>query len=478
MPLMPELVYTPPGVYVDENASPVPNIGTVVAIPPSRVAIVGPSIGYRTRTETIVAGATPVTLSETGVDTDTVTVTSLDGVVYAVTTDYTLNETGDVAEDAITTFSRAGGGAISVDSVVYVSYRYTDSEFYLPYYTTDWDEIQSRYGAALDAAGAISSPLSLAAKIVMEQGAREIILVPTKGSTPSVVNAAQLSAALATLSAREDVGIVVPLPVGITGTDGAPGETTTVCTDLRLHVENCSSDGNFRIGVIGLEKSAVRQHDSLATQISSRRVMLAFPNVMNWYNGYTNLVAEISGYYLAAAYAGRLAALPAQMPLTKKSLASFGSIPARVFNSMTQAFKNNLSGSGVAVTEQQADGRLTVRHGVSTDMTNILTREVSVTRAKDTLLRMVDQGLDRSGAVGEPLTLNSPVEIRGIMEGVLTQAVAVGLIIAFSNLAVRPSAADPTILEVKFAYDPAYPLNKINVSFSINTQTGSIQEAA
>lgn len=475
---MTDLVYTPPGVYVDENASPVPNIGNVVALPPSRVAIVGPSIGYRTFTETIVAGGSPVTLSKNGIDTDTVVVTSLDGIVHTVSTDYTLNETGDVPEESVTTFSRAGGGTIPIDAVVYVSYRYTDSDFYQPYYSTDWDEIQTRYGAAIDTAGAIGSPLSLAAKIVMEQGAREIILVPTKGSTPSVVSASQLNTAMALLAAREDVGIVVSLPVGITGTDGSPGETTTVCTDLRLHVTNASADGNYRIGIIGLAKSAVRSHDAVAAAVANRRVMLAFPNVMNWYNGATNLVMELDGYYLAAAYAGRLAALPAQTPLTRKALATFSSIPARIANSMTMAFKNNLSSSGVAVTEQLADGRLSVRHGVTTDMTNVLTREVSITRAKDTLLRLVDQGLERSGAVGEPFTLDSPVQIRSIVEGVLQQALSVGIIVNYSNLNVRSNTSDPTTLDVKFAYNPAYPLNKINVSFSINTQTGVIQEAA
>ena len=59
---MANLVYTPPGIYIDENASPVPNIGQVTALPPSRVAIVGPSIGYRTEIETIKLGATAITL--------------------------------------------------------------------------------------------------------------------------------------------------------------------------------------------------------------------------------------------------------------------------------------------------------------------------------------------------------------------------------------------------------------------------------
>jgi len=473
---MTDLVYTPPGVYVDENASPVPNVGSVVALPPSRVAIVGPSVGYRTQTDTVQLGASPVTLTQVGVDTATVVVSSLDGVIYTLTTDYLVTETGAVPEEAVTTITRQSGGAIPLNSIVYVAYRYTDSDYYQPYFTTDWDEIQSRYGAAINVDGTIGSPLSLAAKIVFEHGAREVILVPTAGSTPSSVSAAQLAAGLARLNARDDVGIVVPLGVGISGTDGSPGETTTICTDLRSHVVNATADGMYRYGIIGLDKLAVRSHDALAESIASLRVILAYPNVLNWYNGYTNLVMELSGYYLAAAYAGRMAAMSPQSPLTQKQIVSFASIPARVFNAMTPAFKNNLSGSGVAVLEQNSGGKLVVRHGVSTDMTSVLTREASITRAKDTLLRLVNQSLDRAGFVGEPLTLNSPIHVRGIVEGALVQARQLGIIIEYSNLAVKRSTVDPTALDVKFAYDPAYPNNKINVSFSINTVTGTVQE--
>jgi hypothetical protein len=41
------------------------------------------------------------------------------------------------------------------------------------------------------------------------------------------------------------------------------------------------------------------------------------------------------------------------------------------------------------------------------------------------------------------------------------------------DLAVRQtSSTDPTVVEVKFAYKPAYPLNYIVISFSIDMSTG------
>lgn len=471
---MTNFVYSPPGVYVDENASPVPNISSVVALPPSRVALVGPSVGYQTLTETVSLGAIPVTLSQAGIDAATVVVSALDGTVYTELNDYDVAQSGDPLE-SITTLARDTAGAIPLEAIVYVTYRYTNSAFFMPFYSADWDEIQTRFGPAIGTNGQVTSPLSLAAKIVMEQGAREIILVPTSGAA-TITTAAQLATGLLALRSRDDVGIVVTLPIGVTGTDVAPGETTQVCTDLRSHVNNASTDGQYRIGIVGLDSGSERSHDVLAASIASRRVMLAYPNSMNWYNGFTNSIVELSGCYLAAAYAGALASRPPQTPLTMKAVQSFASIPARIMNMMTTSFKNNLSSAGVAVTESKADGRLVVRHGVSTDPTNVLTTEMSITRAKDSLLRLVNRSLERSGVVGEALSLNSPVEVRGIVEGALTQAQTAGIMVNFSNLAVRSNPSDPTILEVKFAYIPAYPLNKITVSFSINTVTGTVQE--
>lgn len=475
---MADLVYIPPGVTVDENAQPVPNINGIVAIPPSLVALVGPSIGYQTYTEPVQLNATtPVTLTQRGVDLTSVVVTSLAGATRTVTTDYTTAQTGSPAEESVSTIARVNGGAIADGDTVYVSYRYTNSGFYLPFLSSDWDQIQTRFGAAINSStGAVGSPLSLAAKIVMEQGVRELILLPTKGSTPTSVTAAQINTAYSYLEARDDVGIVVPLGVGITGSDVSPGDTTSLVQNLKTHADSMSAQGKYRIGVVGLETSATRTHSTLAQSMASKRLVIGYPNILNWYNGYTNTTMELGGVYLAAALGGMLSARMPQEPLTKKIVRSFPSIPARVFSTMTKTAKDDMSNAGVCVVEQSSDGRLSVRHGVTTDRTNTLTREISIVRAKDTLVRLIYQAIDQSGIVGSPLTAETPVRVQSIVDGALTQAQNAGIVVAYSNLSVRISDNDATSLQVKFAYRPAYPVNYINVSFSINTVTGNQSE--
>jgi hypothetical protein len=472
-------VYTPPGVLIDENAQPVPNINSTVAIPPSRVALVGPSIGYQTFTESVaLAATTPQALTKKGIDAGSIVVKNLAGSTMAVTVDYTVAQSGSPAEEASTTVARINGGALSDGQVVYVTYNYTDSSFYLPYLATDWDQIQTRFGAAVDTStGTVSSPLSLAAKIVMEQGVREMLLVPTKGSSPTLVTAAQLVVAYAMLESRDDVGMVVPLPIGIAGTDGSPGETLTVFTNLRTFVETQSAQGNYCIGICGLDTGGVRTYSSIAASIASKRVVIAYPYIFNWYNGLTNTILEVGGCYAAAAMAGRLSANMPQEPLTRKQISGFSSIPARVVSTMTRTAKNDLSSAGVSVIEQTPQGSLVVRHGVTSDRSSVLTREISIMRAKDTMLKLVFAALDQAGVIGTPLTDETPIRVQSLVEGALTQAQNAGIFNDFSNLSVRVDPDDQTALQVKYAYRPTYPLNYITVSFSINTVTGNQTEA-
>lgn len=476
---MADLVYTPPGVSIAETASPVPNVSGIVAIPPARVCLIGPSIGYQSNTVAIaLTGTTPVQLPDKGIILGSIIVQTLTGTTATITTDYLTAQSGSPAEEALSTVARVNGGAITDGQTVYVTYNFADSNYYLPFLTTDWDQIQTRFGPAINATtGAIGSPLSLGAKIVLEQGCREVVLVPTKGSSPSAVTAAQINSAYSNIEARDDIGLVVPIGTGITGTDVSPGDTTNLAANLKTHVESQAAQGHYREGIFGLDTGGVRTPTTFTTAIASSRVIYAYPNIVSFYNGYTNTTMDIGGCYLACAYAGMLAARNPQEPLTKKLVRSFSSIPARVLTTMTVASKNDWSGSGVAVTEQTGDGSLVVRHGVTTDKSSVLTREISIIRAKDTMIRLVYQALTQAGIIGTPLYDETPVRIQSIVDGALTQAKNAGIFIDYSNLAVVVDPDDATAVRVKFAYKPAYPLNFITVSFSINTVTGNQTEA-
>jgi hypothetical protein len=124
------------------------------------------------------------------------------------------------------------------------------------------------------------------------------------------------------------------------------------------------------------------------------------------------------------------------------------------------------------VAEIDRANRLIVRHGTSSDPTSVLTREMSLVRAKDSMVTLIHDTMDSSGIIGTPINDETPIRIKGVMAGCLETLVGAGVIVAYNDLKVRQQSIDPTVVEVKFQYQPAYPLNYIVISFSINTLTG------
>lgn len=461
--------YQPPGVFVEEDLS---TLVGVTGIQPTVVSLVGPGRGYRIGNDTLVMDDdTGIPLSGGGVDTGTVVVTGTDGTVHALTTDYTLITS---PEDAtLTEVVRVDAAGIDPSDTVFVTYQYTDSDYYNPLRVYDFDDATAAYGPAIDlTTGVILSPLSFAAKVAFDNGCRELVLVATTGDVDIDVAPQDLIDAYAKLEAVYDVNIVVPLPVGITGSEGTPGNVIICGTDLETHLVNMASDELFRIGIYGVESTVTVFPTTIASGIANKRVILAWPNILRYYHGFTNTTSDVSGYYLAVAYAGRIASNPEQMPLTKKLVRGFNGFPAATAQTMTVAKKNEWSSGGVAVTEVTRTNNLQVRHGVTTDMSTANTREISLVRSRDSLIELVQTSLSSAGLVGSWIDGDTPGQVKSVVAGALEAAVGNDLIVSYTDLKARQLVGDPSVIEVKFQYKPAYPLNYIVVSFSINTETG------
>ncbi len=466
--------YQPPGVYIEEGSTP---LVSLVGVSPQTVALVGPSVGYRTHTEAItLEGTTPIILHKRGIDLSSLALAFADGTPIQGADFSTAvgpgedNNTGSTPDNTLS-IPRNGTG-ITDGSVLYATYRYTDSDYFNPVRALDYDDVKDIYGEPLNVAtGAIISPLSMAAKIAFENGARQLILVAVPWSNGQTTREA-LQAGYAKISALYEVTIVVPLPVGMSGTEGSPGDTLNVGRDLKLHCQQASDSGFFRTGFLGFEKSVSVVPQNAAASIDSHRVVLAYPYKMNYYNGFNNQNLEVAGYYLATAYAGLASSTGVQNSLTKKQINSFSGIPATVQAQMTNIYKNTLSNGGVAVTEMARDSRLVIRHGTTTDTSTIQSRELSLVRSKDTMVTMIQDTIDAAGLIGTPIDDTTPINIKGVISGVLERAISTDIIVAYNDLKVRQTSGDPTIIEVKFQYKPLYPLNYIVVSFSINTSTG------
>lgn len=480
--------YVPPGVYVDSNA--IPTIAPP-GIDPTVVCLIGEGIGYHTYTESVsFANASSVVLSKQGIDVSSIVVS---GVVtdpqaagqtlpytFAPDTqgnpqDYSTTVDASAGVDAtVTTLARTSTGKIETDNPqVTVSYHYTDADYHALHAFDDYDTFVGVYGQALDpTTGAIQSPLSLAAQIAMENGANYLYAIALSGQGAL---SQQFIDAYGLLASNFDANVVVPLLKGFTGATAISG----IMQSLKGMVEADARDGTRRMLMLGADQAynpTISDLSTLASTIGSPRAVLAWPNQLKAYNGVLNQDIVLDGYYLAAALAGMLAARNPEMPLTRKYPSSFSGIPAAVAQTFTKNNKNLLSSSGVCVAELDRNGRLVIRHGVTTDFAGgVIAREISLIRAQDALYNVVQETLENSGLIGVPITNETGLRVKSVVSGVLEFAQTRGLIFDYSSLKVRqqnPPSGDPTVIEVKFAYKPSYPLNYILVSFTIDTSTG------
>lgn len=487
--------YLHPGVYVEAGSSPTVAVSGVA---PTVVCLVGSGIGYHTYSETIsfAGGVTAVTLTQKGINLASVAVkgyitdpnASGQSVPYTFTKDvtgtphdYSLSaNTSGGTENSVTTINRSSGGKIEdAYPQVTVSYQYTDASYFQLNFFEDFASIADTYGPALDpSTGALVSPLTFAAQTAITNGANQVYTLALDPAIGTVSQ--QFADAYQTLSAaNSDVNVVVPLFSGVTDPAALAGMFAT----LNAALVQDANKGVLRMAMVGLDKAYAGSASgvaALASGVSSTRIVLAYPNQLNFFNGVTNTTIIVDGYYLAAGCAGILVAQQPQMPLTNKVVTGFSGFPAVVSRAMTPTNKDTMAKSGVMVVEPNRQSQLRVRHGLTTNYAGgVLLREISLVRAQDALYDLLQQTMESSGLIGIPIDAGTALNVKSIVAGALENAksATVGLIVDYSQLQVReqsPPSGDPTVIEVRFAYKPSWPLNYILVSFTVDTSNGSV----
>jgi len=180
---------------------------------------------------------------------------------------------------------------------------------------------------------------------------------------------------------------------------------------------------------------------------------------------------------VAATLAGILSSQPVNLGLTRKVIGGFAGIPNNVLMTMTQPYKNQLSAAGVCVIEPApGTGALWVRHGTTTDPTNTVTREFSLVRCGTPSSRSSRAPTTRLGS-----SVTRYLHILDIITSLATAALeylmAQNIIAGYTSPSVVQDPNSPDVVNVTFGYSPEYPLNIINVQYSISTTTGTITPA-
>jgi hypothetical protein len=357
--------------------------------------------------------------------------------------------------DGVSTFGTATPkeGIAASDTVV-VTYNFTDTKYYEPTVMDNLDRLYEKYGQPFDSSGNITSILSLAALLAFTNGASEVITVAALTDTD-----AEISKALVRLESDELSAIVVP----VRGTAAAVSAGAA-------HAANAAGQGNYRMVITGRDGTgtsiAATALRSAAGALNSQSVVLVSPSNFQTENPMTGKPLNLGGQYMAAAVAGMMAARDLEVPLTRKSVAGFTAINDK--RTATELIQDSSAG---LMAVQDRGGILQVRHGVTTAVGDTRTREASVVRAKYGMATRLRRALETYiGTVSTPL--GAVALITGATIGVLNTIVLEGSISDYQNVQARVLESDPTVVEVRFSYTPAWPINNIEVIFTVNTSTG------
>jgi hypothetical protein len=491
--------YVPPDVYVADTSSPV-----VIAtgVNPQVLTIVGPALGYRTAVQSFpVYAATPAQLQFQGVFTTaqtgppaipapTVVITGTSAEL-AVGVDYSFTTTPDPSGNpalAITTVSRVSSSSDVTDGQqVTITYSYADASYYAPQVLTSSQAVINAYGPALTSsvpstpnASQVANPLSFAAQIAFTNGANQIITVACNPANGSLEE--QLAACYAQIATTAAATIVVPVfPDDLTAPSGtASAYALALATDLNTACVNASSSGFPRIGLFGLPRNYSETTEpvpSFTSSLSSRWITVAYPEIVQVFNTMTQQTFNAAGCYLAVALGATLSSLPVDQGLTRQVLNGFQGLTATEVQNMTPTFMNTLAASGACIVTQSANGTLFCRHGITTDTSALNYSEISLVRQAQALFTSVQSGMENSGLIGQPITATMAATVQGALLSILEQAVSSSIIVSYTNVAVSQEVypgGNPSIMQCSFSYQPAVPLNYIEVTFSIDLTSGAV----
>jgi hypothetical protein len=469
--------YLPPGVYT--QALPGPQLAVNSTLP-TAVGIIGQAVGYKTFIQTVQVNpdtdsthpSPSQTLAYQGITTSTITVGNPNtGSLYTVGTDYTVVNVGGTngTSNALYALERVIGGHINEGDYIQVAYQYTDPTYYTPYIFYDYSDVKAVYGEPFNlTTGAIQSGITLMAKFAFLNGAYQVVCCAVKSSTtPGNATIGDYGIALDSL---KDQGLIAV----ITADSGAQ----PLHQLIQEHVAQQSSHRFERRAIVALDgtTTAVASSQRIidAQELTDQRMMMVCPATFNYFSSELNKLVTLGGQYMAASLAGLTMARSFAMPLTRKTIAGWTGVAE--FEQEGQ--KNLESQNGLCVIEKTRRQLIQVRHGVTTDPTDLLTREWSIIGQEDALVYRLRDYLESDNLIGQPIYSFTLINVKGSAEAALQSLIRDGLIVDYTGLKVRQLKTNPDVLEVSFSWLPAFPLNYIVVTFDVSLTTGNITSAS
>lgn len=352
---------------------------------------------------------------------------------------------------------RKSGYEPDVGSFYYISLDYEKTKFPIAVYT--------KLNDVVSAVGPVNTDnrLSLAAYLAFSNGAIAVALAQVLRD-PSGIDANE-AAYYEVLSQIES-----PIP----NTNIKPSIICPVTTKkdvinaVRIHCEKMSTIryASERTGMFGFAVGTTPEAaQAFARNQMSSRLVGVYPDgaVIGLVDEFGNVTeSAIDGSFLAAALAG-LAVNPiydVATPLTHKKLTGF----VRLITPLDAITMNQTAVAGITILEDLSPSFL-IRQAMTTDPTNVLTREPTVVFIQDYVQQQIRGALDPF--IGLKFLPNVIQDVEVSVDGLLNQLVNQQIITAFTGTSAKQDPVDPTILNVETYYSPVFPLNWIVVTLNL-----------
>ena len=356
---------------------------------------------------------------------------------------------------------------------------------------TSQNAVVNAIGSAISGT-TVSNPAVLASQFAFQNGASVVSIVPVaRISGSGLANdsdwkntfTASTGGSNSIYLSNTPADVIVPLYSLTTSGSISSVASGTVASGIATYINTQAANGVYQRAFLGIDgttaQTTVTGYQTLASGFNNSRISLVYPPVINYnpglntVNGLTNANINIAGYYLAAALAGTFVGQQPDVstPITNKQVYGFNDIPNQI--NLLDAQSSYLP-YGVLVVRKKNDDNFWVLHGITTNVSNWLTQEISISAIGDRLTQLIRIDLINSYLVGGPLTKNTTAAVLGTVQATLTNALSNGLIQAYQNLAFTVDPATPTTVTVSFQYAPTFPINYIQANVSLNTQTGQV----
>lgn len=385
-------------------------------------------------------------------------VSTVKGVSLIVANTESLNA-GDSA--SVETFQRSGEQP-EVGDTYYSSYKYAKQDF-TPRLYTKFNAVEAAFGE-LDP----TNPLTLACYLAMTNGSILVGLKQVKKDELMVNGEYTQASVVAYRDAVDEMGgtfasgttpdILVPLR----------GDSLELYQYMARHA-NIQSSIRYkseRTVIAGVGAGTKRKDvQAWAGAIKETRFRLLYPDMA--YLTITDAFGNdqrhlVDGTFVAAAWAGSIVAPTKDVatPWTNSRIFGFDSL-ARTSDAVQ---KNQLAVAGVTVLEDIPNA-LKVRHGLTTDMSNIVTKTPTVIQIADEVQQLARTALD--SFVGVKFLPSITSQIEGKLAMVLKELVRKDIIAGYTGITANVNPDDPTVAEVQAAYQPVFPLLYLVVTFNL-----------